>query len=297
MSQILTPRLMFVKKFLLETKSIGAHRDFARRDSLLFSATPVSRRAATNAAVTAERIMGELEGRYHRQMIEVIRSYYMQRIDASAMAHNLREMLREYYRSAFALGARASRNPRAVLGFGPTLPEEERFIQRAVEWEHQFLGRLIEEIVRRRPGGPVIFRGRRIVPGTPGPSAVVLPWINRRIANYLESVWSMFEAGKVAAAHPTTTVIHWELRSQSPCPECVLLHDFSPYIKRNLPTTPRAGDTRCLNNCRCTLRIEEASPDEVRMISSLQYAKHYYQRILTRSRQRPANFRRPRPRR
>jgi hypothetical protein len=33
------------------------------------------------------------------------------------------------------------------------------------------------------------------------------------------------------------------------------------------------------------------------MISSLQYAKHYYQRILTRSRQRPANFRRPRPRR
>lgn len=71
---------------------------------------------------------------------------------------------------------------------------------------------------------------------------------------------AMFEAFYVGwlAALPPDTQIAWRLSVAENCPDCLALGADSPYSKpgygrRPLPTLPRAGDTRCLANCRCWL--------------------------------------------
>jgi hypothetical protein len=41
----------------------------------------------------------------------------------------------------------------------------------------------------------------------------------------------------------------WRTAPGETCPDCLRLEAHSPY--RQLPTTPRAGDTACLSNCHC----------------------------------------------
>lgn len=84
----------------------------------------------------------------------------------------------------------------------------------------------------------------------------------QRVKRYAEAIRSVFESGRVLSVGPDV-IIHWVLESGNPCPDCKTLHRYSPYTADSLPTTPKAGQTRCLSNCYCTLRIVKSSPKEV----------------------------------
>jgi hypothetical protein len=68
---------------------------------------------------------------------------------------------------------------------------------------------------------------------------------------------------------------------------CLLLRDFGPYLRHTIPTTPKAGLSRCLNNCRCTLKAIPASEEQIRVLDALAYSKQYYLKLLNLSRSRP----------
>ncbi len=74
-------------------------------------------------------------------------------------------------------------------------------------------------------------------------------------ANSLDSV---FWAG-LASSYPSKgTRIRWKLSRAEHCPDCISLDAQSrrqPFTIRTLPTTPRAGHTRCKANCKCRLEI------------------------------------------
>ncbi len=74
-------------------------------------------------------------------------------------------------------------------------------------------------------------------------------------ANSLDSV---FWAG-LASSYPSKgTRIRWKLSRAEHCPDCLSLAAQSrrqPFTIRTLPTTPRAGRTRCKANCKCRLEI------------------------------------------
>lgn len=61
---------------------------------------------------------------------------------------------------------------------------------------------------------------------------------------------------------PSGSVIHWRLGIAEHCDDCLSLALRSPFSKPGsgagdeLPTVPRAGETRCLSNCRCSLWTE-----------------------------------------
>jgi len=54
---------------------------------------------------------------------------------------------------------------------------------------------------------------------------------------------------------PDDVRIDWVLGAGEHCDDCIILAANSPYTKWNLPTSPRAGATRCLTHCKCKLRF------------------------------------------
>lgn len=87
--------------------------------------------------------------------------------------------------------------------------------------------------------------------------------IEKRTELYASAMRSVYEAGRVLSVGPDV-LITWKLESKNPCPDCKLLHKHNPYTVDTLPTTPKAGQTRCKAYCYCTLEIKTAQPSQVR---------------------------------
>jgi hypothetical protein len=54
---------------------------------------------------------------------------------------------------------------------------------------------------------------------------------------------------------PDDARITWKLGNADHCPDCLVLAASGPYTKWNLPTTPRAGSTKCKTHCQCKLVV------------------------------------------
>lgn len=89
--------------------------------------------------------------------------------------------------------------------------------------------------------------------------------ISNRIINYVMSMNSIYEAARVMSVGKYVR-IDWVLESDNPCPDCILLHKYSPYTPETLPTTPKAGQTRCYSYCYCSLKMTKCSEEEYKKI-------------------------------
>lgn len=89
--------------------------------------------------------------------------------------------------------------------------------------------------------------------------------VERRTGLYAAAMNSVYEAGRVLSVGPNVIIV-WTLESNNPCPDCILIHKHNPYTPDTLPTTPKAGQTRCKSYCYCTLKITTATPKEVRKV-------------------------------
>jgi len=160
------------------------------------------------------------------------------RLDFDTVRTRIENKLRAGYINSFELGMRAA----GVTGFiEPTSdPTIRKRIDSAIKEEMKYLTKFLDQLGDgKAKGNPVT-----------------------RIGNYVESVEAAFNQGRIMAV-PSMALIHWHLESGDPCPDCVLIQKFSPYTRENLPTVPRAGMTRCLNHCYCSLEVQVV--DERRM--------------------------------
>jgi len=80
---------------------------------------------------------------------------------------------------------------------------------------------------------------------------------DKRAMYYAKSGRSAFMNGMVAGAG-TELEVHWILGGGKPCHDCIDLASRK-WTWKELPTTPRAGGTRCLMNCHCHLEFREPS--------------------------------------
>jgi len=88
----------------------------------------------------------------------------------------------------------------------------------------------------------------------------------RRIAMYANSMHSMFESGRVMGL-PSDRIIHWVTTPAEHCPSCLYLESVSPFTRYTIPTTPKAGSTKCLTNCKCKLVLEHVDISKVLQVS------------------------------
>jgi hypothetical protein len=150
-----------------------------------------------------------------------------------------RILLRDAHERAFKLGLNAAGlvNPKKLIDDQPTL---QKRIESAVETEMDFFEKMLDQMREGSLRGAPAGRAQR----------------------YVEAVYSSFNQGRVMGM-PNVSLFHWHLEFEEPCNDCKLIERFSPFTRETLPTVPRAGMTRCLNNCYCTLEVEPVTEQRV----------------------------------
>lgn len=98
--------------------------------------------------------------------------------------------------------------------------------------------------------------------------------ISRRAGMYARTLDGIGWNAKVSAL-PANARIIWKLGVAEHCEDCILLAANSPYTKWNLPTTPKAGATKCLSNCQCKLVFSKGrlTKEELKDAAAYAYRK------------------------
>lgn len=150
-----------------------------------------------------------------------------------------RVLFKAGYEKAYRLGTDA-----AGLDFMKLPKEDLKWLTRARSHEYKFLDKFANDIVAKR--GKMAYQDRA--------------------AMYVGNIDGMFDAGRVDGYPKESTLVYWELgASEQPCGDCIDLAMHSPYTPDELPTTPRAGNTKCLSNCKCSLRIRYERPERIEL--------------------------------
>ena len=97
----------------------------------------------------------------------------------------------------------------------------------------------------------------------------VMP-LEKRVSMYAQTLDGI-EGNAWVEDQGDRVVIDWVLGVAEHCPDCLILAANSPYTKLSLPTTPRAGSTKCLSNCRCSLRRKRSLASKDVMSDVQQY--------------------------
>lgn len=238
---------------ILEGKDIGkfkgdisVYKERAINTAARMPRPVVSRRGIEK---TAGKDLNKLVDRLEREMLghlSRLRSDDPDRkISESQFTKRMKASLRSAYKSAYDFGTFASglgrANPNIVTHVGV---DEKRWLDRVFAQEQRYFNKFL----------------RALIAGESWKRARV------RIKNYSSAVRSVYESSRVLQL-PDNVILHWVLQSDNPCPDCRLLHRLSPYTKFTLPTTPKAGSTRCLSYCYCKIRVVKAKPGEVQQVT------------------------------
>ncbi len=101
-----------------------------------------------------------------------------------------------------------------------------------------------------------------------------------RLSAYAETLKHVYYSGRVMGT-PSGMIIDWiSPMDRVTCKGCAFLYQNSPYTKRTIPTTPRAGDTPCLNRCRCRLVMRTVPKEAYEKVDLAHSAKSTYGRKL-----------------
>jgi hypothetical protein len=154
------------------------------------------------------------------------------------------------WRDVYLAGIRAGGFPGQGAGKGKMLVQlssemgDEHWLKTAMQHEMRFLNKFLNAIVE---------------------DDFVMP-LDRRARMYVNALTSFYESARMISL-PDTVLIHWSGPDDKvTCPSCRYLFENSPYTKFNLPTTPRAGMTLCLTNCRDKLVVRRVGADQVQAV-------------------------------
>ena len=169
----------------------------------------------------------------------------------------VRHLLRESYREAYKAGFQSSGVGTLQVG---TTEFDEKWVNTASRHEMKYFNKLLDEIAEGRQSGS----------------------IEKRLSNYTKALKNVYFSGRVMGT-PSNHLIDWVgPQDRKTCVSCRFLAKHSPYTKDTLPTTPRAGDTRCLMNCRDKLIVREVKPELFEKIQMGHRSKSWYQDKLSR---------------
>lgn len=226
---------------LLEGKDLGFFKGevspFKKKaiDTAAMMKKPViSRNKATKAAgKELDKLVTRLEKRMNALLKKLRHADPSKRMTKTQFKKQMKAALGMAYLDAYKLGTRASGLGRANVGLEDHVGvDEKKWVDNVLKQESKHFNKFLQSMIT----GESNKKARM------------------RIRNYSNAVRSVFESSRILQL-PEGSIIHWVLQSDVPCRECKLLHSMSPFTKETLPTTPKAGSTRCLSYCYCKLRV------------------------------------------
>jgi hypothetical protein len=212
---------------------------------------------------SAQRQFEDLQKQVEREIQDVTRMYLrgkdprakQRRIGKEAWLEQVRGSLRRGYVTSFELGLKSSGAPKFRASVSAS---DEEYIRQALAQEMVYFNKLLRQIEAGTFSGD----------------------LRSRLAAYADSMKHVFYAGRVMGT-PTGMIIDWiSPMDRNTCRSCAFLFRHSPYTKKTLPTTPRAGDTLCLNRCRCRLVMRDVGIVEFMRIERIQPRKSVYAKKL-----------------
>jgi hypothetical protein len=170
--------------------------------------------------------------------------------------NTIKKTLRDAYAAAFEMGLESSGVTKVRAGVASM---DRDFVESAVREEMRYFNKLIRQIDAGKVRGNMM----------------------NRLKAYSDALKHMYYAGRVMGT-PKGMIIDWIApMDRNTCGGCKFMFKHSPYTKETLPTTPRAGDTPCLNRCRCRLVMRTVPPAKYEIVNKSHLAKSTYQRKLS----------------
>jgi len=188
-----------------------------------------------------------------KQLLTLIHKYRQGDITFTKLKKDTRTAISASTEMAFRLGVKAAGLVGPTGGTAQLTPHERRWIKSYLREELKHWDGFLGDVVIGQSWQKTMTRVR----------------------NYARTIKSAYESARVLSVG-TDVVIHWELESNNPCPDCKLLSKYSPYTADTLPTTPKGGQTRCLAYCYCSLRIVKTTPDAVEKVRKKNKSAKWY---------------------
>lgn len=216
---------------LTEGKSYGDRRVFASQKSIMM-ATLVrlvgSLKSNLDRKLINKSVSGytSLKDEFKTSLFGILGSYQKREITADDMETMWRSEIRDAWEQAYKFGVGSVGNPFSIWD------EDKSWLKGAEAEEFGYLGKFVKDIQKDR----------------------LVMNADRRLGMYVDTLDSVYFHGQVDGS-PEFVKIYWILGdSCKHCDDCIRFAARSPYNKKTLVTTPRAGDSRCLSFCKCTLK-------------------------------------------
>lgn len=229
---------------LIEGKSIAGSMFNPDRELDLkrmgFKPPPTRRLTATQSAIIS-KFVDQL-----RRLVRDIKSEKYDLRHAGGVANSI---IHGAYHQAFESGFDVIARGRTYIS-----NDDSKIVNTAVKEELSFIRPMLRDVKRSEKSAKSFYS---------------------RIDRFIGGVQAMIDAGRTAAT-PDNYLFNWiSERDRNTCPDCMWLDVNSPYTKSNLPTTPRAGATRCLWRCRCKIVAVRSSPARVEKVRRDSHSAQY----------------------
>jgi len=192
------------------------------------------------------RKLHKVQDRTHAELLASIRKWNKGKVDEKELRAEARKTMRRAWRDVFLAGLRAGGVPGQGPGRGKPLVKlshgDDTWLKSAMAHESRFLTKFLDAIIS-------------------GDYKMPLP---RRADMYVDALKSFYESARIIA-FPANVLITWYgPMDKRKCVSCDYIIENNPYVKHNLPTTPRSGLTICLTNCRDRLLVRRVEPIEAK---------------------------------
>lgn len=257
-SESITPYVIQELKRLHEAKSLGSFAKTGKRGSKeklsdvdtsqLHTQFLAKQRA--HARHAGNKLDKEISG-FRSGLLDLIRQWQEGEISFRRLNTRSSIAFKSVVEIVFKLGMKSVGLVKANGGLYDLGPSEQRWLKTYVNEEVGYFKKFLDSVR----------------------SGVSNKQVEIRVSRYSNSLRSVYQAGRVISVGPDV-LIWWTLESDAPCPDCQLIAKHNPYTPDTLPTTPKAGSTRCRHNCYCTLRIEKMSPQAVKAAMADKKSQH-----------------------
>lgn len=228
---------------LHEDKNIGTFKNIRKASypniAQAYPDLPKFQSLQKSLITTTNRQFNTLEISFKNELNKVISSLERKHIELESALKKGSLILNKYYKQAYGVGlynVGGNVSPEVGLSASRIANPKEldlKWLKTSAESEMVYLGNFLKDVDERKKGK-----------------------LNTsdRLDLYVDSLRSQFDAGKVVGA-PPLSVIYWQTAPAEHCKSCLWLEANSPWLKENIPTTPKGGITACNIGCKCRLEI------------------------------------------
>ena len=244
LDEIITPFVLEELRSIQESKAVstvkgrpdsGKRRDIRTAQSGTRFVSSL-RSHARHARKSLDNVISEFE----KRIIALVKSYKSGDITFTRLTRAADIVLKESSEKAFQLGTKSAGIVKPNGSAYDLTTQEKSWLASYLKEELKFFNSMLKDVSTGQSDRKTAAR----------------------IKSYATAIKSVFESGRVLSVGPDV-IIEWVLESDNPCPDCKILHRYSPYTVDTLPATPKAGKTRCLANCYCSLKITKTTKSEV----------------------------------